>query len=321
MECDASFLPGDIIRNILKRLPMQVLEVHRAPSNEYLAGAVIIGSINGLLCARLSNPSQSILLWNPATRKVRLVARTVNSTESFKLGFGFSSVVNDHKIVSIGVFVPKDLIHRVEVYSLSTKSWKNVEFEDLLNGVAVKSDGFCTNGAIFWFGFKPNVGHLLVSYDIGTEMFTFIPSPISAPALHDSFCNSLTEHENKLAMLSHTTVGNFESSLVDLWVMEEGTGASGERWNWTKRYSIRHPCILLPGVIFRNMIICHFYVLKSRVTASEHEVLNDGPNIVTVNLTTDELKRFTFLKCGTGFGVFNYVESLVPVGNNDTEEL
>ncbi|KAI9112421.1 hypothetical protein K1719_016618 [Acacia pycnantha] len=57
----------------------------------------------------------------------------------------------------------------VEIYSLSTSSWKQVEFGELLDGVEIKSDGFNTNGAIFWFGLSVN--------------------------------------ENKLALLSHTTIG------------------------------------------------------------------------------------------------------------------
>ncbi|KAI9112418.1 hypothetical protein K1719_016615 [Acacia pycnantha] len=89
---------------------------------------------------------------------------------------------------------------------------------------------------------------------------------------------------------------------------------SEERWSWTKKYSIEHPYMLVPRVIWRNMIVCRCH------SESAHEVKGDG-HIVLVNLTTDELKRFAFHKYDLGFHVLNYVESLVPVDKIQIEDL
>ncbi|KAK4254119.1 hypothetical protein QN277_009544 [Acacia crassicarpa] len=315
---------GDTVLNPLELYvidsEMQVLPVESVPLIEFPPLATVIGSINGLLCLKSNYEYLYILLWNPAISSFRLLTRQSNFW--VKTGFGFCSVVNDYQVVCISHPRVTDPIYRVEVYSLSSCSWKEVEFGKLLDGVEVKSDGFSTNGAIFWFGYKKGNGRFLVSYYIATEEFALIPSPISAPELSDSLCYRLSVYENKLALLSHTTIGISEYSLIDLWVMEEVKDSiSEERWSWTKKYRIKHPYLLLPGVVWRNMIVCnHIDILRERNTASEHNVIDEGLNIVLVNLTTDELKRFAFPKCGIGFQVFSYVESLVPVDKIHIEE-
>ncbi|KAK4254076.1 hypothetical protein QN277_009505 [Acacia crassicarpa] len=285
---------------------MQVRPVESIYLIEFSRGATVIGSVNGLVCVKSNYEFLNILVWNPAISKFRLLTRKANF--SAKMGFGFCSMVKDYKVVSIsnrghGISGP---IRQVEVYSLSTYSWKEVEVGGLLDGVEITSDGFGTNGAIFWFGYKKANGRFLVSYYIAKEEFALIPSPILAPELIDSLRNRFAVYENKLALLSHTTTGNHEYSLIDLWVMEEGKDRkSEERWSWTKKYSITHPYLLLPRVVWRNMIVCD--------AASEHEVVDHGLNMVLVNLTTNESKRFAFHKYGIAFHVFSYVESLVPV--------
>ncbi|KAK4254120.1 hypothetical protein QN277_009545 [Acacia crassicarpa] len=298
---------------------MQVFQVGSVPLIEFLRGATVVGSINGLLCLKSNCKYLYFLLWNPAISKFRLLTREANFR--VKTGFGFSSIVNDYKLACISYLPVVELIDQVEVYSLSTCSWKAVELGELLDGVKIKSDGFGTNGAIFWFGYKGN-GHFLISYYIATEEFALIPSPIPGPE-HNSLCYSLSVYENKLALLSHTNIGNYEYSLIDFWVMEEDKDRiTVERWSWTKKYSIKHPSSLLPGVVWRNMIVCnHIDMVRERNAASVHKVIDDGLNIVLVNLTTDEFKMFAFPKCGIGFHVFNYVESLVPVDKIHIEEL
>ncbi|KAK4254212.1 hypothetical protein QN277_009622 [Acacia crassicarpa] len=230
------------------------------------------------------------------------------------MGFGFCAIVKDYKVVIISHHHHghgcTGLIHQVEVYSLSTYSWKKVEFGRLFDGLEISCDGFSTNGTIFWSGFKEGNDHLLVSYCIATEEFALIPSPISTPVLSDSLFLRLSVYENKLALLSHTTSGNFEYTLIDLWVMEEGKdNKSEERWSWTKKYSVKHPYYLLPSSVWRNMIVCHYAeILRER---NVPKWIVDG--ILLVNLTTNELKRFAFRRNGFDFGIFNYVESLVPV--------
>ncbi|XP_054795987.1 putative F-box protein At3g21120 [Prosopis cineraria] len=315
---------------------MRVQEAQNAPLIGFLLGVSIIGCCNGLLCFQPNNAS--IFIWNPATREVRkaLVAVDISLRESFKMGFGFSSIANDYKIVRMRVSLNNErfirmqecnlfanLVDQVQVYSLSTGSWSAIEFGNL-DGIYLVSNGFPANGAIFWLGFMLNsgendeiVGHLIVSFDVATEVFTLIPLPASVPR---SYRNKLTVHENNLALLSHTFIGNYESSLIDLWVMNEGTGASGGRWNWTKKYSTSpYPCILIPGTIWRNEIVCHS--VAWHINAAEREGRNGEQNIFLVNLSTNEVKTFAISRNSMSHDIFNYVESLAPVGNNHIEEI
>ncbi|XP_054795169.1 F-box protein CPR1-like [Prosopis cineraria] len=296
---------------------MQVFEAQSAPLIGSLLGVNTIGSSHGLVC--LQRNEASIFVWNPATRE---------------MGFGFCPLVNDYKIVRMRVSsnnersirmeespVCAKLVNQVQLYSLSTRTWNAIEFGNL-DCVYLISNSFPANGAIFWFGFMLNLGQedenyvqLIVSFDIAIEVFTLIPLPTSVPK---SLFNRLTVHENNLAMLSHTFSGNYESSLIDLWVMEEGAGASGGRWNWTKKYSVSpYPCILVPWTIWRNEIVCNFVPTWE----TERERRNNEQNIVMVNLTTNEFKTVAIPRKRNGYVIFNYVESLVPVGNNHIEEL
>ncbi|XP_028785363.1 putative F-box protein At3g17480 [Neltuma alba] len=296
---------------------MQLLEVHSASLIDLLRDATIVDSSNGLLCVRLSCSSHPILLWNPAMRRVRVVAKAANCFEDkyYKLGFGFCSIVNDYKILRISASNAQDW--QGEVYSVKTGLWKKVEC-GTFDGVSIWCSSIVANGNIFWFGFKPNGEsrvHLLVSYNLALEVFTLIPSPISFLKPIDLLLSRLTVYENKLAILSHYTI-DFESSLIDLWVMEEETGTSDERWDWTKKYSISHPCWLVPRTIWRNNLVCYLDIVAFRRISA-----NDGKNVVLVNLTTNEFKIVVIHKCGIGYPVLNYVESLVPVENDYTEEL
>ncbi|XP_054778158.1 F-box/kelch-repeat protein At3g23880-like [Prosopis cineraria] len=283
------------------------MQVQSAPEIGSLLGVRIVGAINGLLCFRPDNAS--IFLWNPAIRQFHCyrIARIHVS-------------VNSRVISSEECLLDTNLVNEVHVYSLSTGSWKGIEFGNL-NGVSLMSNGLHAIGSIFWFGFMLNVGeedendgHLVVSFDIATEVFTLIPLPTSAPK---SYRNRLSVHENKLAMLSHTPVGNSESSVIDLWVMEEGTGVSGERWNWTKKYSSRpYPFLLNPGSIWRNEIVCIFLWI-----GTERERNRSKGKVVLFNITANKIKMLATPKYGDGDGLFfNYVESLVPVGNDHIEE-
>ncbi|KAI9112411.1 hypothetical protein K1719_016608 [Acacia pycnantha] len=172
---------------------MQVLPVESVPSIESLRDATVTGSINGLVCVKSEYKFlMKILLLNPVISKFRLLTRRANSFDY--IGFGFCSIVKDYKVLIIS-----SRRHQVEVYSLSTCSWKEVEFGGLLDGVLIMFDGFGTNGAIFWFGFKKGNGLLLVSYCIATEEFALIPLPFSAAVFIDSHYYRLSVYENKLA--------------------------------------------------------------------------------------------------------------------------
>ncbi|KAI9084730.1 hypothetical protein K1719_033374 [Acacia pycnantha] len=221
---------------------MQVFEFQ----STLITDSVMLGlvySSNGLLCVKLGGNSQDCLwLWNPAIRVVRQVPKSPNNYEFFSVGFGFSPIINDYKIVKF--IIPVHFVVQAEVYSFRTGLWRKVEIGNLEGVYGLICGAFPLNGAIFWIGEKKCVvGHnkirfdLIVSFDIATEVFTLIPFPTMAPA-HRCYY-TLASFENKLALFFPVDIENSESYVIDLWVLEVYADPSRERWSWAKIYTSR----------------------------------------------------------------------------------
>ncbi|KAI9127261.1 hypothetical protein K1719_001820 [Acacia pycnantha] len=187
------------------------------------------------------------------------------------------------------------------VYSLSSGSWNKVEFG--VKNVLIGYESVTLNGIMFWSGFRRNpdtyTHHFaIVSFDIANEVFTLIPTPDWSGSK-----SRLTRYENKLAVLSFFA-SHYSESLIELWVMEDGSGAS-----WAKKYSSwLIPSVVRPVMtIWMNQIVCD---------GSEWESYPE-PKITLLNISTNELKAFNISKCGRANGsgfIYNHAESLVPIG-------
>ncbi|KAK4256310.1 hypothetical protein QN277_009193 [Acacia crassicarpa] len=264
-------------------------------------------SSNGLLCVKFSRNSQDHLwLWNPSIRVVRQVPESLNEPKYFSVGFGFSPIIDDYKIVKF-FLAGFSVVVQAEVYSLRTGLWRKVEVGNLEGVYDLGCGAFSWNGAIFWIGEKKDVEvhnkshlELIVSFDIAGEVFTLIPFPTLNSA--DSCYKRLASFENKLALLFTSDIENSGSWAIDLWVLEECTDPSRERWSWAKIYtSTPNPCWICAEIIWRNEIVC-------LVEAFEGE---EG-KVVLCNLTTNEFKPFG---CSSRPGILEYVESLVLLDN------
>ncbi|KAI9127304.1 hypothetical protein K1719_001863 [Acacia pycnantha] len=254
----------------------------------------IVGVSHGIVCLEFGS---SLWLWNPATRETQHVLKiSINNFEygdsyNGETGFGFNTVLNDYKIVIVYSLSPGN---RANVYSLSTGSWKEVEFGN------VSVDGIChprttaTDEAIYWLAINPMGGLLILSFDTAKEVFTLIPEPASG-FFQD---RHLIVHENNLALLN----------IVELCVPEEATSGEfefGQRWNSTKFIGCLGSDTLFNAItIWRNEVV--------------FEPRGEKSGIYLFNLTTNELKLFPIgSKYGHVMRAFNYVESLVSVGNKN----
>ncbi|XP_054778171.1 putative F-box protein At1g32420 [Prosopis cineraria] len=290
----------------------RVLEL--LPSPLISQKVTIISSSNGLLCAQIHIESQvlpSLLLWNPATREARLVPHPVNNHIGyFKLGFGFSSIVNDYKIVMF-YYDYKVEAKRVVVYSLSTCSWREIKVVNL-GGLSLDFPTITLHGAIFWRGYRLGGGvgdWIIVSFGIAMEVFTLITPP---PKVGFHSCRSLTVYENKLALFSRAKSENNDSFVIDLWVMEEGTGESGKKKGWNKIYSISTILDMVPYGFWFDEVVCK--------DDDPPDDLFEFP-ICRLNLNTHELETFATFRRGYQVSIVcNHVESLVPLGNIHIEE-
>ena len=270
----------------------------------------VVGSINGLICFELRYPLSRIYVWNPATKETLEVPRALRAIKHhsyYPAGFGFCSTLNDYKIVRL--FLHSDFsIYRVEVFSLSKGSWKDVDVGNTKGVIKITDKSITCKGVVYWLALKTDkVGnhqylyhYVIVSFDLTRELFTLIE-------MSTSFCcNTLTVFEEKLAMLNKRECETPETSSIDLWVMEGSI--------WIKICSITpYPSFLRANAIWRG-----------RVVSTGCSGLYLGC-VVLFNLATHEIEESMWLHglCNLmeSYSYSSYVESLVPVCNIDNIKL
>ncbi|KAI9127171.1 hypothetical protein K1719_001730 [Acacia pycnantha] len=288
---------------------MELHEVNIAPFFDSSTTFKIVGSCNGLVCVDVDPDSvfsPSLSLWNPATREIRqlppnrkVLQLPLYTHLFFRVGFGFSPIDNDYKIVVIYFAYPLAALSHAVAYSLSSESWKEVEFG--IENVAIFHGSVNVSGAMFWLGFSwkdsiiGSFHNVIVSFDIAKEVFTLITLDCLIPR------PTLSVYENKLAILCLSEMEDSEA-LIELWVMEDGSGAS-----WAKKYcSCLIPSVVRPVMtIWMNQIVC-----------DERECYHEA-KITLLNITTNEWKAINIRKCGRANGsgfIYNHAESLVPIG-------
>ncbi|KAI9126973.1 hypothetical protein K1719_001532 [Acacia pycnantha] len=158
----------------------------------------------------------------------------------------------------------------------------------------VKLDLYCfnnvsANGSIFWHGLNSDA---IVSYDIATEVFTLIP--FSPP-----LSTILNVYDDKLALVS------IKNKWIELWVLEKGIDSSSETWNWIKKHTERYPSdSLLWWTIWRN-----------HLTVYGHYPPIHDLALYLFKIPTNEMKVGSIPQVD-GDQLFNYTESLVPLGQH-----
>ncbi|KAI9127322.1 hypothetical protein K1719_001881 [Acacia pycnantha] len=283
----------------------------------------IIGSCNGLLCVevfrdRVKIPdfgrvSGSLWLWNPVTREVRKVPDTLNDHSYVcSVGFGFSSVANDYNIVRFYNqnldrrkedqylrFIKHD---RVEVFSLSTGSWKVLESE-ALQCTEVFGPAFSSDGTIFWYGYQQPFSTLVILFDMAKEVFTLTPKPRDI---------SFGVYQNKL--VGHVLIKEGPGSHSILVLMcRKGASESGKSSICTQEYRIGPISdVLRPVCIWGDEVVCR--------DDKEDEVEGDPDRVLHMfNFITNEQRKFNYSIDCDWIGVYNYEESLASVWNTQEE--
>uniref|UniRef100_A0A7N2LGL4 F-box domain-containing protein n=1 Tax=Quercus lobata TaxID=97700 RepID=A0A7N2LGL4_QUELO len=115
----------------------------------------IVGSCNGLLC--VANSGNVIYLWNPSIRKFKRLPDTLlGQLDNVTLGFAYHPENNDYKVVRISStpFGAPVSYHEIEVYTLSSDSWRRVGIT-LTTTVILYDKNFplpipLVNGALHW---------------------------------------------------------------------------------------------------------------------------------------------------------------------------
>ncbi|KAI9127164.1 hypothetical protein K1719_001723 [Acacia pycnantha] len=300
----APYLPKEIITNILKRLPVKSLLRFRCVCKPWKNLFKTPSFIQEHL-SHSKNQDPSLLM----------VAD--NSNDGFFL-FLFNCKMQFREIVRLSRIYSD--ISEAKVYSLSTGSWRNIQFDKI--NVSISSHSVTVNGVTFWHGSDNYImgtqdcRHVIVSFDLATEMFNVIPWPGLVSFLGPSFVSysaNLAVYDDELGIISHHKTRNSQYSSFYLEVMEEGTiGSLEQRWSSSKKFINNSNLELCVGTIWRNQIVC-----TGRRTYSECGIMNKE-HLYLIDVFANGCKRFDIPKptSGVGVKVFNYVESLVPVSGN-----
>ena len=204
-----------------------------------------MGSCNGILCFTdfITSKPKDVYLWNPSIRKFKRLPNTcLTQLSNVALGFGYDSLNNDYKVVRISLSTAKRPKPDVEVYSLSSDSWKRVGL-----GISwrpnVISYGFngilafpFVNGYLHWMiemieeggGQERRYTSMILSFDVNSEKFKELPLPDDEGSFIVTKC--VSSFKGKLALIK------FGSGLRphSIWVMKE----YGVLDSWNKLYVV-----------------------------------------------------------------------------------
>ncbi|KAJ7965394.1 putative F-box family protein [Quillaja saponaria] len=293
-------------------------DVHIPTDGHFNSWLHIVDSCNGILCVNQFLGSNSMLwLWNPATREVKLISKGQSTSSKFAsnftiaTGFGFSSQVDDYKVMRIYVYDNVDLdigsaneiprsnnVLLVEVYSLKTGSWKEIT-DNILEFWDYELYSVTVNGRMFWKAL-PWVDHsvMVLSFDLGEEVFKKIAMPGLLEYSPRAYMELLS-YKNMLALLIYNNAASIFRSF-DMWVMEYNSDG-GEFW--TKLFTIGpFPFTERPVGFWKDEIIF---------------TINNRSFLCLFNPNTKERKNIPTDEDQFSFEVFNYAESLVCIDNSE----
>ncbi|KAJ4841072.1 hypothetical protein Tsubulata_040494 [Turnera subulata] len=155
------------------------------PTDKYVR---VLGSCNGLVCVavrRSQSGVEEIVVWNPFTGIYRKL-RDIDDRRICACGFGYDSVGDEYKVfiatkpvpedgkVKIFSFLKKKKKTKVEIFSLRTGSWKEVETTGGKDVEHIRGEehevGLFLNGAIHW---EVRTGRKIkiIAFDLAKEKF------------------------------------------------------------------------------------------------------------------------------------------------------
>ena len=199
---------------------------------------ILIGSINGLFSLY---ELDRFILWNPSIGKSITLPKPCIKTHDFGIcypAFGFDPRTNDYKVVRIVVQCvlmykgPKQTL--AEIYSLNEGSWRitsaGASYPLGINFNYWRRPAASLNGAVH---FAANVkgsafSPLVLSFDLGDEVFHMIPVPESTFKEDDDVHTTVIG--GSLTLLCHDPAMHTFNKHCSIWMMKE----YGIVDSWTK---------------------------------------------------------------------------------------
>ncbi|KAL4628661.1 hypothetical protein ACB092_05G256300 [Castanea dentata] len=194
------------------------MKIHHPPllrcvnmSTQQIHGLVFMHSNTGELA-----------IWNPLIR------------------FGYDTRNDDYKVLRVVQFLNREF--DVKMYSLKSKSWKNIKEQWPKKEWTVSSKSVSVNGALHWLVAENKQGPVMIlAFDLANEKFRDFATPRQPPTYGvegflepylEGFLEACLEVLNgKLCFMV-----NLDKKENDVWLMEE----YGEGSSWTRVYKIEY---------------------------------------------------------------------------------
>lgn len=234
-----------------------VIESPEAPKGVSLKVSVI-GSSYGVVCLGLSqvvfNRNQPIrhwfVIWNPFTRKYKEVP-SVRSIYCV-MGFGYSGIDNDYKIVRIVDDFYGNLSPCVySLYGRRRPLWHRLNSSGL-SGLEFGNDGVTMTEArrVVWRTYSETAkNHVILLFNTDEEVFKLLPSPTN---LHQyALPPKPTEYVGRVALLSSLYDDIRRRTEVKLWLLDEEVSG----WSVIYTVSLQGGC-WCPATMWGEKIIC-----------------------------------------------------------------
>ncbi|XP_076926551.1 F-box protein CPR1-like [Bidens hawaiensis] len=268
---------------------------------ELTAYPLVLGSCHGLICLSNGLDERSIMLWNPSTRKYKLIARSIYEPLGDTDIITYHQLGYDH-VVRLSHFTSSSMAYSVVVYSLKLDAWQPVEqdFPSCFVPVPCYGQGVFVNGSVHWLVNQlpfPYKDYLIYAFGLATQSFHTVPQP-QYP--NNSTATDLGILDGRLCVICIHEVYN-----ADVWVM----GEYGVRESWSK----------LAALTMRDMITWPYPTVKPLIyTKKGRDVLLEVDGQWLIDYDLQEKRSIEMWMGDTSLiTMFVYQESLVPLVRNE----
>ncbi|XP_025012923.2 F-box/kelch-repeat protein At3g06240 isoform X1 [Ricinus communis] len=205
---------NDDISNALRKLSYHAIA--KDPNDNY--DVRILGSCDGLvyLCNEYHD---SMFLWNPTIGDYKELPKPNGAFHGMYLyGIGYNVNNDDYEVLFASRYNSNNSEETiVELYTLKTRTWRQIEDIDLAPKSHVASISW--NGAIYWLVTKEsglNKAYVLVSFDMTEEKFKEILTLPDSFYSDDISAVSLGTSGNSLCVFFEKSGSFFEALILDV---------------------------------------------------------------------------------------------------------
>ncbi|XP_057418418.1 F-box/kelch-repeat protein At3g23880-like [Lotus japonicus] len=294
-----------LVENSLTTLPDDPL--YALENDRLICQSKVVGSCNRLICFHgysISPEEYWLCFRNPATRLITEKLGSFHPKGSIiNTNFGYDNSTNTFKVVVFEKDYSKERRLQTRVFTLGCNLWRDAQ--NLPTGVLYcrdqkPNDEVNLRGTLNWLAHQSKAiaveQFVILSFDLGSEMFTQFPLPLGFDETYPPFIGTLNDY----MCLSHV----WKKTHYVIWQMKE----FGVEKSWTQRFKIRFEDPFSDGFKYQLFPLCFYkgdtLILSSFEHNQEAILCNSRDNRTEIIKMTNVWWSFA-----------GYVESLIsPYG-------